>query len=323
MVEGAVFSTGEANGVVARSPAHAVIRVRHASACVGTNAGHRCPGYAALMATRLVHTILDSAPLAHGTRHLLTFGRQGVAARIPAVLLVPGDDAPAAPAAILLHGFSSRKEQMADTIGSALLAQGIASLAIDLPLHGERIAEGQGASWGLAGGYERAVDASAMRNPLALASAWRTALRDARLALGYLGARREVDRARLALVGYSMGSFLGVQVAADDRAVQAVVLAAGGDLPEAMPYARALRLISDPIRAVRRFRGTPLLMVHGRHDTTVKPAQAQRLFDAALEPKTLRWYDGGHYLPASALGDAAQWLRSQFEHAPQRRTATA
>jgi putative ABC transport system permease protein len=53
-----------------------------------------------------------------------------------------------------------------------------------------------------------------MRNPIALVSAWRLAQDEARLALGYLGARAEVDAARLAIVGYSMGSFLGVLVAA-------------------------------------------------------------------------------------------------------------
>lgn len=261
------------------------------------------------MPIRLVHDLVSTAPVAGGTRHVLAIGRAGEAARIPALLLVP--DAPArAPAALLLHGFSSRKEQMAESIGAALLAHGIASLAIDLPLHGARIAEGAATSWGMAGGHPRAVDGRAMRNPLALASAWREAQRDAKLALGYLGARGEVDRARLAVVGYSMGSFLGVQVAADERAVRALVLAAGGDLPEAMPYARALRLVADPLRAVRRFDGTPLLMVHGRRDPTVTPAQAQRLFDAAREPKTLRWYDAGHYLPVAALDDAASWLRA-------------
>ena len=144
--------------------------------------------------------------------------------------------------------------------------------------------------------------------PLAMAGAWRTAQREARHALGYLGARPEVDRDRLAIVGYSMGSFLGVQVAADERAVRALVLAAGGDLPEGTPFARLVRALADPLRAVRRFDGKPLLMVHGRRDPTVTAAQAQRLFDAAMEPKELRWYDAGHYLPPQAIDDAARWL---------------
>ena len=42
------------------------------------------------------------------------------------------------------------------------------------------------------------------------------------------------------------------------------------------------------------------------------PAQAQRLFDAAREPKELRWWDGGHYLPPAAIDDAAEWLRDRL-----------
>ncbi len=260
------------------------------------------------MPVRLAQTIAGTEPVPNGTRIELTFGRADEQARVPGVLLLPALTTTPVAGTLLLHGFSSRKEQMVDTVGTALLAQGIASLSIDLPLHGERITEGNETSWGLVGGYERAFDARAMQSPLALAGAWRTALRDARLALAYLGARAEVDRTRLALVGYSMGSFLGVHVAAEERGVRALVLAAGGDLPERMPYARALRLLTDPLRAVRKLDGRPLLMLHGRQDGTVKPDQAQRLFDAAHEPKELRWYDAGHYLPTTALADAAAWL---------------
>lgn len=259
------------------------------------------------MPTRLTHAIRDERPVPGGRRIDLTFGPERAEERVPAVLLLPEPTGHPAPGAVLLHGFTSRKEQMAEMVGVGLLRQGVASLAIDLPLHGERITEGQGAAWG-GGMWERAVDRSAFGNPLALAGAWRGAQREARHALGYLGARAEVDRERLAVVGYSMGSFLGVQVAADERAVRALVLAAGGDLPEGTPFARLVRTLADPLRAVRRFDGKPLLMVHGRRDPTVTAAQAQRLFDAAMEPKELRWYDAGHYLPPEAIDDAARWL---------------
>lgn len=260
------------------------------------------------MPIRLGQTVLSTTTITHGQRLEVSFGRESSAARIPAVMLLPPAHVPTSPAALLLHGFSSRKEQMAETVGAALLAKGIASLSIDLPLHGERIAAGSETSWGMAGGYERAFDGSAMRKPLAMAGAWRTAQRDVRLAVAYLRARPDVDRTRVALVGYSMGSVLAVQAAADEPSVRALVLAAGGDLPDGIPYARALRLIADPLRAVRRFDGRPLLMLHGRHDQTVRPEQAQRLFDAAAEPKALRWYDAGHHLPPVALVDAAGWL---------------
>jgi len=49
-------------------------------------------------------------------------------------------------------------------------------------------------------------------------------------------------------------------------------------------------------------------MVHGRRDRTILPAQAERLFAAADEPKEIRWWDAGHYLPHAAVHDAAEWL---------------
>jgi hypothetical protein len=70
--------------------------------------------------------------------------------------------------------------------------------------------------------------------------------------------------------------------------------------------------VVDPLRAVRRTGGRPLLMVNGRFDRTVTPSQAERLFAAAQEPKTMHWYGGGHWPPAKDIEFAAQWLASQL-----------
>ena len=211
---------------------------------------------------------------------------------VPAILQLPAPGR-RAPAALLLHGYSSHKEQLADTVGRAFLAKGIASLAIDLPLHGER---------------ERDVERESLRNPLALVRHWKLALAECATALRFLESHPAVDPRRLSVVGYSMGSFLGIIVAAGDPAVRAVVLAAGGDLPANTPFASLIRAVADPLRAARAIAGRPLLMVHGRRDRTVKPDQATRLFEAAEDPKTLLWYDSGHWLPNAAVSDAANWL---------------
>jgi dienelactone hydrolase len=241
---------------------------------------------------RLFQTVHDRRTLPNGTRVRLDF-RAERGETIPAILMLPPGSA-RAPGAVLLHGYTSRKERMADTIGAGLLDRGIASLAIDLPLHGEREQEPD--------------DLTALRSPLALLRRWQTALDEGTLALGYLGAHERVDPARLALVGYSLGAFLAVTLAARERRVRAVVLAAGGDLPDGSPFTALVRPLVDPIRAVRRLEGRPLLMVHGRWDRTVRPPQAERLFAAAGEPKTIRWWDAGHVLPAAAIAEAAEWL---------------
>ncbi|HEX2717786.1 MAG TPA: alpha/beta fold hydrolase [Gemmatimonadaceae bacterium] len=215
---------------------------------------------------------------------------------VPAVLQLPDADE-RAPAVLLLHGYRSHKEQMADTVGRALLDVGVASLAVDLPLHGER---------------ERDLDAGAQRNPLALVAVWRAAQSECRDALRWMADHPAIDAERLGVAGYSMGAFLGVIVASKNPAVRALVLAAGGDLPEGTPFERVIRTVADPARAVRSLRGIPLLMVHGRRDRTVLPDQAQRFFEAAHEPKELRWYDAGHWLPDAAVSDAATWLAARL-----------
>lgn len=227
-----------------------------------------------------------------------------VGTRVPAILTRPAVVGPW-PAALLLHGYSSRKERMAETVGAVLQRAGIATLAIDLPLHGER---------------GRGLDTQAVRNPLQLAEHWRKAVAECVAALAWLGQQQDVDDARLAIVGYSMGAFLACEVAARERAVRAVVLAAGGDLPKETPFAMLVRAVADPVRAARRFAGRPLLMVNGRHDTTVRPDQAERLYAAAGDPKELRWYDAGHYLPPRVVAEAADWLTTALTRPQVRRS---
>ena len=229
--------------------------------------------------------------------HRITIELDVGSERVPGILLVP--DPPAEHerrfgAALLLHGFTSRKERMTEGIGRALLTRGMASLAIDLPLHGAR---------------EGSLESLSMRNPLQIVGAWRLAIAETRRALEHLTSVPGVDPQRLAIVGYSLGSFLGVTVAADDRRVTALALAAGGDLPERTPFAALVRQVADPLRAIRRVAGRPVLMVNGRYDRTVLPSQAERLFAAAGEPKELYWYDGGHWPPPAVIAYAADWMR--------------
>jgi pimeloyl-ACP methyl ester carboxylesterase len=181
---------------------------------------------------------------------------------------------------------------MAESVGRALAARGIASLAIDLPLHGER--EGE------------LADLSPMR-PLAIISKWKLATTDAAAAMDFLAEHTGVDGSRLAVVGYSLGAFLAVHLAARDSRVEGVVLAAGGDLPDNVPFERMVRAVADPVKSIRRL-NKPVLMINGQLDRTVTPAQARRLHEAAVEPKTVRWYNGGHWPPASEMTFAARWL---------------
>lgn len=210
---------------------------------------------------------------------------------VSSLLLVPESATPV-PAALLLHGYSSTKERLSSTIGRALAARGIASLAVDLPLHGTR---------------DDALASQARSNPLALIGEWKRALAEANAAIHWLAARHDIDPARIAAVGYSLGSYIALITAAGEPLVRAVIAAAAGDLPDS-PWTGLMRRVADPVAAARRLNGRPLLMLHGRNDRTITPAQAQRLFDSAAPPKELVWYDTGHILPPAAADRAALWL---------------
>jgi dienelactone hydrolase len=215
---------------------------------------------------------------------------------VPGILQRPAS-ATAVPGVLLIHGFSSRKERMADSVGRALLRRGVASLAVDLPLHGAR---------------DGSIEGLSLRNPLALVQKWRQALRESNRAIHFLAEHPAIDPRRVGIGGYSLGSYIAVAVAAGNGLVRAVALAAGGDLPRETPFAALVRAVADPQRAVRRLAGRPLLMINGRHDRTIRPVQARALFAAAGEPKELRWFDGGHWPPQSVIEEVADWLADRL-----------
>jgi uncharacterized protein len=250
---------------------------------------------------RFAATARRAASTARGEERLLDLVHDGE--RVPAAFLLP-QGARHAPGALLLHGFSSSKERMAQSVGRALQQRGIASLALDLPFHGER---------------DGGRDEIPYRNPLALVAAWAMAVREARAAIEWLSGQPEVDAERIGALGYSLGGFLTLMTASEEPLVRAVTLAAAGDLPDTTPYAALVRRAVDPLRAVRKLGGRPLLLVNGRRDSTTRPAQAERLFAYAEEPKELRWYDGGHWPPPSAIEDAAAWMAEQLQGSALRR----
>ena len=237
-------------------------------------------------------SVRRSSRVAEGTQRVVDLVSGD--ASVPAIWLTPSTAR--APAALLLHGFSSSKERMSQAVGRALLTHGVASLALDLPFHGERE------------GADRAIP----KNPLALVGAWRTAIAEACAAVSWLAAQPETDAARLAVVGYSLGGFLALMAAADDERLRVVTLAAAGDLPDQTPYAAFVRGLVNPLRAAAAIAGRPLLLVNGRRDRTTRPAQAERLHEAARMPKELLWYDGGHWPPTAVIERAAAWTADRL-----------
>ena len=211
---------------------------------------------------------------------------------VPAILDLPAQ-AGRSPGVVLLHGLGSSKEQISESVGQSLLERGVASIAIDLPVGGRQT---------------NGLQSLASRSPIALVDQWFVAVRQVHFAVAYLASHDAIDHSRIGMAGYSLGAYLAVMVAADNLAIRAIALAAGGDLPRETPFASVVRSFIDPKRAVRELAGRPLLMVNGRQDVHVRPELARTLYEAASEPKELHWYDGGHWPPPAVIDATAAWL---------------
>ncbi len=148
-----------------------------------------------------------------------------------------------------------------------------------------------------------------------------------------LTARPDVDAQDLAFVGHSYGAMMGTVAAAVDRRFKAAVFEVGllgmsiHIRTSPHPWAEGVRAekgdkLEDFLRGIEpldaghyvgRLAPTALLFQSARMDLGVPEKDAQDFFDAASQPKQLRWYDTGHeVLDIAAISDRARFLSTQL-----------
>jgi dienelactone hydrolase len=154
----------------------------------------------------------------------------------------------------------------------------------------------------------------------------------------YLTERPEVDAKRIAVLGYSMGSFVTGIAGAIDTRIHAVVLSGGGvfdgpggyfdsgQLPCQGPPYRALQVIGDRsaiLYALNAQRG-PMYIMNGMVDTVMDiPHHEQGWFDAVKaraiavlgsdkDMFTTVFYPGASHRPSWENRDAAEWLEANI-----------
>jgi fermentation-respiration switch protein FrsA (DUF1100 family) len=227
-------------------------------------------------------------------------------ADVPALLVTPAGKKGPFPVAIALHGLNSNKMQVVAQVGPALIKQGFAVLAPDMPMHGERPGEPRGF-------FKRGQFQPADLRTLVARS--RQAILDVRLCIDLAEARPELDTKNgVVLVGYSMGAIIDSIAGPVDDRVKAMCLMVGGtvELPEIFNMVPQLAALT-PQLALPHFSGRPLLMLNARQDHIISEEMAERLFAAAPEPKKQVWYDSGHLLPESAYEEAAKWVATTWK----------
>ncbi len=194
------------------------------------------------------------------------------------------------PALIILHGAGGNLSYWWNAIASKLALFGVACFA---PQYFERT------------GTERATGAlirDGKHFPL-----WLETVRDA---VGFVAAQPGVDASRIAVLGVSLGAYLAMALAVDDRQLAAVIEISGG-----VPEEWATRMHSGM---------PPILIVHGADDTVVPVSEARKL-EGALQRAGVtyesRIFEGqGHWLSreaqVEALATAGQFLFRHLQPRP-------
>jgi fermentation-respiration switch protein FrsA (DUF1100 family) len=150
--------------------------------------------------------------------------------------------------------------------------------------------------------------------------------------VSYAAARSDVDKNRIGVLGISMGGSVAILAAAKDKEIRAVVDDSGfSDAPRviaasfehfihlpAFPFAPVTIAIADaragidvnqvrPVDVISEISPRPVLIIHETGDAVVPPANSDRNFAAAREPKQL-WL-----LPGNEHGNAHGNAKTEYE----------
>lgn len=146
-----------------------------------------------------------------------------------------------------------------------------------------------------------------------------------RHALDFLVMQNGVDTQRVAVVGHDFGGMYGVLMGSvDQRPTHYVIMAATPRFADWYLYfpklegdARA-EFISqmqeiDPITHIANLAPAPILFQFATNDRHVPRERAEEFFNAARDPKELKWYDAGHGLNEHATTERREWLQQQLQ----------
>lgn len=123
---------------------------------------------------------------------------------------------------------------------------------------------------------------------------------DARTAYNYLRTSLGADPRRIVIYGWSLGSAVAVNLAAQVEEAAVILEGAPASLvaigQQRYPFFPVRYLIRNPFESIARIRqvNSPLLFLHSPEDTIIPIAEGRRLFDAAAAPKQFVEVDGGH-----------------------------
>lgn len=165
--------------------------------------------------------------------------------------------------------------------------------------------------------------------------------KDLKAAIDVLHEKSEVDKQRLAVVGFSGGAIISIYRAAVDGRIKAVVAGACPtyDDEEAKLIVKTITmagkaeaikglsseyvekelykelLIVEPSKWIGKISPRPILIIHGENDELVDVKNAYKLYEKANEPKKLVIIKGGQHklrLSSNAVEVILKWLKEIF-----------
>ena len=239
-------------------------------------------------------------------RRLDVRGFQG--RRVPGVVLTPADADGHRPVILLGHGMGGHKREEPLLALAADWARRFdwSAALIDGPIHGDRTPSElrdlpPGEEWNAAARRQMAV----LHTAAAMAADW-SAMIDALADVPGCG------NERVAYVGFSMGTLLGVPAVAGEPRIRCAVFAIGGiRAPEGQadgsPTWRGAEAL---VQAAARLGDRQVLLLNQSEDEFFSRDDAFRLYDALTGPKRIMFFPGDHGgLPEEAFAYAAGFLQ--------------
>jgi len=278
--------------------------------------------------------IFDSfSPMPGVTVQHVTYGTQ-YGMRVPALVYVPQNPTGKVPAVIVVAGHGGDKASWYEVYAGLLYAKAGAVVITYDP-----IGENERSSTHLPNAREHDIVLPGAQSPARLGGLM---IGDVMQAVSYAVSRPDVDPKRIAVLGYSMGSFHAALAAALDPRICSLVLSGGGDLDgnggawdssgkimcQGGPY-KALSFLPDKaaiLYALHQHSGTTLIL-NGLEDGLItKPHHLDTFFtDLRTRVSTLaglkaplldyRFYPGVAHRPSWLNTDAFTWLHAQFHFA--------
>jgi dienelactone hydrolase len=263
--------------------------------------------------------------------HRITFGTQ-YGMRIPAIVYAPAHATGKLPAVVVVAGHGGDKTTWYEVYAGLLYASAGAVVVTYDPIgederNAEHLSDARAHDTVLPGG-----DSPARMGGLMIG--------DVMQAVSYAISRADVDPHRIAVLGYSMGSFHAALAAGLDPRIRALVLSGGGDLDgnggswdsstkimcQGGPY-RALSFLPDKAAILYALhqRSGDTLVLNGMDDSLVATPHHFASFFADLntrvaalagpgaKPIDYRFYPGVGHRPSWVNLDAATWLNERLK----------